>query len=264
MDFCQYYSLCAYTHVDKASALFTRLRCKQWSCEFCAKKNQSIWAAFLIDKLPEVADDWRLITLTAHEHLRSAAMSLKNIRENIDRLLKRIRRVFGEIEYVRVYEKHPTSEARHAHLIMSGLSPWVAIGASAKHQPMAVAYQNERQRFSTWSLKTWFKKVARECGMGYMVDVSEAVSHTGGVVSYVVKYLTKSQQDLGEKGLRHVQTSRGIGSPKPSSDHTWKVVSFVTPRDFTAGQTVVDLQTGEAIPPDYWNDCDVYPVENMR
>jgi len=59
-----------------------------------------------------------------------------------------------------------------------------------------------------------------------------------------------------------VQTSRDIGAPKPESDLKWRVLSFITARDFAAGVTVIDLQTGEAIPPDYWGEFDVYPVEN--
>lgn len=261
MEFCPRFVNCAYTHVDKHTALFTRLRCKQWSCEFCAQKNQSIWAAFLIDRLPEVADTWWLVTLTAHSKLRTAELSLKNIRDNIDRLMKRVKRVFGEVQYVRVYEKHPTSEARHAHLVLSGLSPYVVPGCSVKLRPCFLAVEERSGTRGTWSVKTWFKKNAQECNLGYMVDISQAISHTGKVVSYVVKYLTKSQQDLSEKGLRHVQTSRKIGSPKSDTEYSWKVVSFVTARDFTSAQVVTDLQSGQAIPDDYWNEQDVYPPE---
>lgn len=261
MEFCPRFVNCAYTHVSRTEALFTRLRCKQWSCDYCAKKNQSIWAAFLIDRLPEVDDTWWLVTLTAHSQLRTAELSLKNIRDNIDRLMKRVKRVFGEVQYVRVYEKHPTSEARHAHLVLSGLSPYVVNGCSAKLRPMALAVMERSGTRGTWSVKTWFKKNAQECNLGYMVDVSQAISHTGKVVSYVVKYLTKSQQDLSEKGLRHVQTSRKIGSPKSASDHSWKVVSFVTARDFTNTQVVTDLQTGLPIPDGYFEEMDVYPPE---
>jgi len=261
MEFCPRFVNCAYTHVSRTEALFTRLRCKQWSCEYCAKKNQSIWAAFLLDRLPEVAETWWLVTLTAHSKLRTAELSLKNIRDNIDRLMKRVKRVFGKVEYVRVYEKHPTSEARHAHFIISCLAPYVVVGCSEKLRPMALAVTERHGSRGTWSVKTWFKKTAQECGLGYMVDVSEAISNTGKVVSYIVKYLTKSQKDLTEKGLRHVQTSRGIGSWSLESEYAWKVVSFVTARDFKRGMEVIDLQTAMPISDDYWNEQDVYPPE---
>ena len=125
MDFCKRYPLCAYAVVSSSRVLFTRLRCGSWSCEYCAGKNRDIWQAHLLTTLPEMSDHWYFVTLTAHEHRRSAAMSLSNIRQNISLLLKRLKRIFKHVEYVRVYEKHPTSEARHAHLVMSGLSPYL-------------------------------------------------------------------------------------------------------------------------------------------
>lgn len=261
MDFCPRFPLSAWTHIDRKNALFTRLRCGLWSCEWCAAKNQSIWRAFLLTKLPVVSEEWWLLTLTAHAHKRSAAMSLANIRDNLDRLLKRIRRVFGQVDYVRVYEKHPTSAARHAHLIICGLTDYVVPGCSSKLQPTALAVTERNGRGGVWAIKSWLKKVAQECGMGYMVDCQKIAGNPAIAIGYVCKYLTKSQQDLNEKGLRHVQTSRRVGSPRVAALYSWKVGSFVTARDFNAGQVVTDLQTGTAIDDDYWNEQDYYPPE---
>jgi len=126
---------------------------------------------------------------------------------------------------------------------------------------MVVAVVERRGIRGSWSIKTWFKRVAQECRMGYMVDVQKITEEPGKAVNYVVKYLTKSQQDLNEKGLRHVQTTRAIGSPKSESDYKWTVVSFVTPRDFQNGQSLIDLQTGAAVDADYWNEFEIYPPE---
>jgi len=262
MDFCTHYPLCAYTRVSAHRVLFTRLRCGQWSCEYCAQKNRDIWRAHLTDTLPRISDHWWFITLTAHEHLRSATASLKNIRDNLDKLFKRLRRIFKHVHYVRVYEKHPTSEARHAHLVMCGMSPYLLRLAARSGMDEFVPLLERTSHRGTWTLKTWFKKTARALGLGYQVDcqrVKNALQTTG----YVVKYLTKSFQDLHEKGLRHVQTSREIGAPKPETVYTWKVVSFVTARDFTAGDMVLDLQTGEALDSAYFEEHDYYPIENM-
>jgi hypothetical protein len=261
MDFCKRYPLCAYAVVSSSRVLFTRLRCGSWSCEYCAGKNRDIWQAHLLTTLPEMNDHWYLITLTAHEHRRSADMSLANIRQNIDRLLKRLRRIYKHVEYVRIYEKHPTSEARHAHLVASGLSPFVAVERAHTGNRTFVPLLERSGHRGTWTINTWFKRAARECGMGYQVKC-EAVSNATKSVGYAVKYLTKSAQDLHEKGLRHVQTSRGIGSPQPESEYKWHVCSYVTAKDFHAGTSVIDLQTGEEIPPDYWADFDAYPPEN--
>lgn len=263
MDFCPNYPLCAWAHVDRKTALFTRLRCGMWTCEYCAAKNASIWRAFLLTKLPDVADDWWLMTLTAHSNMRSGTASLENLRSNFDRIMKRIRRVFGDVEYVRVYEKHPTSAGIHAHVIISGISPYVVPGCAKNLQACFLAVLERTGKTGVWAVRTWLKKTAQECQIGYIADIRPITGDVSFAIHYVAKYLTKSQQELNAKGLRHVQTSRKIGSPKNASDHKWKVGSFVTARDFNAGQQVVDLQTGEIIPPDYWCEVDKYPPESV-
>lgn len=262
MIFCTHYPLCAFARVSSHRVLFTRLRCGQWSCEYCAQKNRDIWTAHLLTRLPEISDYWWFITLTAHEHLRSAAASLKNIRDNLDKLFKRLRRIFKHVHYVRVYEKHPTSEARHAHLVVCGLSPFLVVENTRSGDTSFIPLLQRQKRAGTWSLKTWFKKTARVLGMGYQVDCQK-IAVAGDAIRYVTKYLTKSFQDLHEKGLRHVQTSREIGSPANEVAFDWKVVSFVTARDFRAGDTVLDLQTGELLDTEYFSEHDYYPIENM-
>jgi len=93
-----------------------------------------------------------------------------------------------------------------------------------------------------------------------MADVSPL--HNDYAVYYATKYLTKADQDITIKGLRHVQTTRNIGSPEAHSDRIWQVGSYVTAKDFTARERLLDLQTGEVLEADYWNEFDVYPVEN--
>lgn len=260
MNFCEHYPLCAVAYVSPQRALFTRLRCGSWSCDYCAKKNAEIWRAHLIDKLPEISENWWFVTLTAHEHKRSAALSLKNIRDNLDRLFKRMRRIWKDIQYVRVYEKHTVSDARHAHLVMSGLSPFVAKRISRNKTRAFVPLMARTHVSGTWTVKTWVKKTCRELGMGYMAHVVP-VNHSGNAIAYVTKYLTKTFQDLHEKGLRHVQTSRGIGSPQASGELEWQVCSFVSARQFSAGCILIDLQTGQAVDSAYFEEFDYYPPE---
>lgn len=262
MDFCTHYPLCAFARVASHRVLFTRLRCGQWSCDYCAAKNRDIWRAHLLDTLPRISDHWWFITLTAHEHLRSAAASLANIRDNLDKLFKRLRRIFKHVQYVRVYERHPTSQARHAHVVMCGLSPFVAREVVRSGADTFVPLLARTSHRATWALKTWFKRTAREIGMGYQVDCQK-IDNAGNSIGYVTKYLTKSFQDLHEKGLRHVQTTREIGAPKQEAVLQWKVVSFVTARDFLPGDIVSDLQTGEVLDSEYFAEHDYYPIENM-
>lgn len=244
----------------KDTVLFTRLRCKMWDCDYCAAKNQAIWRAFLYSKMPEISDNWWFMTLTAHSRMREQQASYKNLQHGIDVMMKRMRRVFGEIDYVRVFEKHPTSEALHAHLCISNLTPFVVGGA---HKNLAYGYLAITARGKgdgSWSLKTFVKKTAQECRIGYMADCQSL--NDNYAVHYATKYLTKAAQEIEIKGIRHVQTTRNIGAPSSESNRIWKVGSYVTARDFKAGETLLDMQTGETIPPEYWSEFDVYPPEN--
>src|SRR5688572_21535761 len=122
---CKRYRKVAYAHTGEKTAIFTRLRCKQWDCPECAKTNASVWRAFLKERLPDVSTDWWLLTLTASENTTTEQGSLNNLRSNIEKLLKRVKRVFGSIDYVRTFERHPSSKRIHAHFIISGLAPYV-------------------------------------------------------------------------------------------------------------------------------------------
>lgn len=259
---CKLYKRVAYAQIAPKEAIFTRLRCKQWSCDYCAKKNASIWRAFLAGKLPTVSEEWYLVTFTAHSKTRSKQTSLENLRNNIDILLKRASRVFGRLSYVRTFERHPTSEAIHAHYIVSGLSPFVAIGCSKKLQPMAIGITARPYREGIWTVQTWFTNTAYDVGIGYIVDVRMIEGDVTRAIWYVTKYLTKEQQDINVRGLRHVQTTRDIGSPKSNQDLTWCTASYITARMFPPNTAIEDINTGQTIDNDYWEVHNFYPYED--
>jgi hypothetical protein len=257
---CQKYKKVAFASTGHKTAIFTRLRCKQWSCEACAKTNAWIWRNWLLKRIPEVSEQWWLLTLTANRHKRTAWGSLDNIRSNLDRLFKRVKRVFGGIEYVRVFEKHPTSQAIHCHIIISGLSPYVAVGYSAKLRPMAVGVLKRTGRNGVWSLKTWIKKIAQELDMGFIADIQLIIGDAAKAVWYVCKYLTKSQEDLHVKGLRHVQVTKGIGSPQMETlDLVWQTAYYITAKMLVPNASVVDINTGRTIDNNYWEHTNYYP-----
>src|SRR5688500_8679729 len=259
---CTKYKKVAFAHTGPKEAIFTRLRCKQWSCDYCATKNASIWRAFLKEKLPEISKEWYLVTFTAHPNTRSKQASLQNIRGNIDKLLKRVRRVFGRISYVRTFERHPSSRAIHAHFIISGISPYVAIGCSAKLKPMAIGVLKRAQRNGGWSVKTWFKISSQDVGIGMICDVRLIEGEPLKAVLYVCKYLTKSQQELDVKGLRHVQTTRDIGSPSPEGLLEWHTAAYIVPKMFPPNTAIRDLNTGETIDNSYWEVHNFYPYDD--
>lgn len=261
-DVCKLYRKVAYSHAGPKEALFTRLRCKQWSCDFCAKKNASIWRAYLKERLPDVSDNWWLVTLTAHPNTKQTHDSIDNIRVNIERLFKRIKRVFGRVDYVRTYERHPTSCRIHAHFIVSGLSPFVERGKGKRGIERYRGVSVRHGRKGVWSIRTWFKKAAHECGIGHICDVRALIGDVSRAIWYVTKYLTKAQQDFHVKGLRHVVTSRGVGSPKSEGDLVWATAPFITARMFDPNSKITDLNTGEIIDNHYWEVHNFYPYED--
>lgn len=259
---CKLYKKVAFAHTGPKEAIFTRLRCKQWSCPSCAIKNASIWRAFLKERLPDVSKTWWLLTLTAHPNTTTAQSSLNNIRQNIERLLKRAKRVFGALSYVRTFERHPTSARIHAHFIVSGLQPFVERGHSRKGVETFRGVSSRDRKRGIWAVKTWFKINAQECQIGMICDVRLIAGDVVSAVLYVCKYLTKALQDLDCKGLRHVQTSRDIGSPKTDTEHIWSTAAFITARMFEANAKIVDLQTGEIIDNNHWEKHSFYPHED--
>lgn len=259
---CKLYKKVAFSHVGPKEAIFTRLRCKQWSCDFCAKKNASIWRAFLKERLPDVSDNWYLVTLTAHPNTVSTHDSIDNLRKNIERLFKRIRRVYKSVDYVRTFERHPTSRRIHAHFIVSGLSPFVSRGRSVKGVVQFRGLQVRTGRKGVWSIRTWFKKITHECEIGHICDVRKLEGDISRAIWYVTKYLTKSQQDFHVKGLRHVVTSRRIGSPKESKDKVWQTAPYIVASMFQPNAKIVDLNTGEVIDNNYWEVHGFYPYDD--
>lgn len=260
-DFCRNYSRVAWAHSGTKEAIFTRLRCKQWSCEYCAGVNAKMWRGHLANRLPEISQNWAFLTLTAPADKREKHTSLAAIRDNIERLMKRMKRVFGAIEYVRVYERHPASKAIHAHLIVSGVTPYVVNGASIKHVPQTIGVF-QRSKYNCWAAKSWFKKIAVEVDMGYILDLQFiGAGEYGRVIHYISKYMTKSQQDIGVKGLRHIQVSRAIGSPHPETGEPlfWQVGSYIAAEFFAPNTKITDLNTGFIIDNNYWETTTMYP-----
>lgn len=69
----------------------------------------------------------------------------------------------------------------------------------------------------------WLKDNARECGMGYQVDLHH-VENAGQVAGYIAKYFLKSESNVSEvmpfpKNLRRIEVSRNwLKLPKLASE----------------------------------------------
>lgn len=260
MEKCPNFSLIAW-RIDAGHVSVIRLRCKKWSCTFCAPQNAMHWRKFLFRKLPEVANGWQLVTLTAHSKLRGYGESMDNLRKNLDRLIKRMKRIWQSMQYVRVFEIHPSGEAVHCHMIVSGLTPYVR---RMENRNGTVSFKPEmerRARKGYWSAKTWLKVTCCEIGIGYIADVTDRRENPMAAARYITKYLTKGQGALHTKGLRHVQTSRAIGSPDDSSTENWQVTPNLWGSE-ARGLPIKDLTIRKDIPSSYWRDNYVYPPDD--
>jgi len=247
-----------YYDAENKRVVMGRLRCKQWDCDYCARENMKMWRSFLNRRLRVVANDWHSLTLTAPRDRRGRLESYKALQSGIDILMKRFRRAFGDVQYVRVFEKHPTSDALHAHFIVSGLTNFVKVERrkNGKDGYRATNFRKGKRGF--WSLKTFVKKTAQSSGMGYMADV-KPITRDGGAVRYVTEYMTKSAQGFDIKGLRRVQTTRRIGSPKTEAKNVVYSAYRLSKKAIVGDMMVLDTDTGELIPHEFWAENNVYP-----
>jgi len=260
MSICKRYSrvFCAYD-TDNRKIIVGRLRCKQWRCEHCAVENRKMWREFLNKRLPKISGQWWLMTLTARGDTRGRLESYKQLQHGIDVLVKRFNRAFGKVAYVRVYERHPAGEALHAHFVITGLSDYIRVETSKNGRQKYTATNFRKGKRGYGALRTFAKKTAQRSGMGYIADCKR-LQGAHNATRYVTDYMTKDMQDFEIKGLRHVQTSRKIGSPKPPKSEKSLYVGYrLTKSSLIAGMAVVDLDTGERVSDEYWKEGDVYP-----
>lgn len=258
MSFCPRFKLVVWQQSAPETIIMSRVRCKMWSCSFCCKKNREMWLNFLQAKLQRISSNWWFLTLTAHERDRSAAGSLANLRKGIDNVIKRVHRVWKDVSYVRVFEKHKTG-AYHAHIIMANLTNRVTRRINRNKTITTAPYLDDVPG-KTWGVQTWFRRACRACKMGYMVTVRH-LDNDQQAVRYVAKYMTKAAQSFYARGLRRIQTSPRIGSPVKRARGGWIAAKYVWASDVPEGASLVDLNTKEVILYDYWKSNIVYPNE---
>lgn len=237
-EYCSNYSAIAYAD-DGDTRKITRLRCKQWSCEYCAIKERDIWRAAIIDSVNRIGGKWSFLTLTLADYVHNLpsrfdrlAKSIEVIRSSWDKLVKRMKRKYGAFEYVRVIESHKDGTL-HIHLL-----------ASFHHPNIKVVEQPDKKPYG---YTRWLKKHVPACGFGYIMDVQnlgetvgEGDWHAGQVAGYVTKYMTKDLEDFDDvrrkSRFRKIQTSRGIKKINLESDLDWHVTSRLHVSGLTSGR----------------------------
>jgi len=232
------------------------IRCKQWSCDYCAEKNKKVWRAHLLDTLnhePLKSNQWCFITLTAHEYAQTPELSVKNLKEAWNKLYHRIRYHWRSqaVEYAMLYEPH-ASGSLHIHAIIN----LTVAGENVLKTKWRKIGQG-REYYKIWqhdALTTWLKDNMRECGAGYIAHgVKINNPNPGLVVAYIVKYMSKQNTGWGgyPKYFHRIAVTRGIGSPKHAKkEKGWSQRHAVHVTEIAKYRHMVDLNTGEIITSD--------------
>lgn len=251
--------------------LIARLRCKEWSCDFCAQINQSIWRAHIIDRVNKMGGEWLFITVTAHQKAHAAGKTLENLKSAWKKLYDRLRYKFPgqKLEYVWLYERHTSK--RGAGKLRSAAKSVDTYHIHAIVRASIAGRNKWNARKNYWyhpEMHNWLKDNAAAVGAGYMCHCAKIEDGNGGLVSaYITKYMTKAAQTLGRfpKYAHRIQTSRGFGSPKPpKSELEWSHREALIRAEAAMYDERLDVSTGKRVPMSYFDKHELYPPPGER
>lgn len=246
--------------------LVARLRCKMWSCQYCAKQNARVWRASIIDGINKLeSDTWSFITITCPSWIHNQELrfdrvydSYKLIKTATDILMKRLKRWLGAFQYVRVVENHKSGVA-HMHMLIS------------THIPDSKP--TRRADGSVYNHSDILMSHLTACGFGYVHDAKNLVDddgkawHAGSVASYISKYMTKTDAldlaDMKDMKIRKIQTSRAFKAPKSEPENDWKIKSGVYLDDLYNDEKLplYDISADHVITSDDFLETFIYPAD---
>lgn len=177
------------------TCIIFQVACKQWDCPACAETNALrcvLQATHGANVLFDAGYMLEFVTLTSHEKL-DEKQSYYVLPKAWNRLNRRIKRAVGNPLYFAVPEQHKDGRW-HLHALVNFNLP-----------------------------ERWWKDNARQCGMGYQVDI-QTVENAGLVSWYIAKYMTKQLQNAElYKSHRHVRHSNNWPKlPEKSIDPNWE------------------------------------------
>lgn len=249
------------------------VRCKQWSCRYCAPANARLWKDYILKRLSREdfeGKSWVFVTITAHEdsHKISPQATLKNLQRGWGKLYHRIK-TFNNgkaFDYIRVFEKHENGKygGYHMHLIMS-------IGDAFADKKEAFARVLEREKIARKQGKKprkrlkrekhparWIKDACRACRMGYEADMKQIGQTTTKVASYMTKYISKQLEILEfPPRMRRIQSSVKFGSPKrrkTGNVRQWMPRSAIYKSDLEDFDLIFDMTRNHVISEDDFPD----------
>jgi hypothetical protein len=234
------------------------VRCKMWSCEYCAAKNASVWKNYILTRLSRsdfVGKAWVMLTITAHENAHKAGplYTLKNLQRGWKNLYHRLLRWNGgKFEYIRIFEKHTKGKygGYHMHIIAD-------LGETHVIKKMAFFEVLEREKRARKQGKKprkrlkkevhpqrWLLQACKKLGMGYEVDFKYIGSVVAKTAAYMTKYVGKQFEILEfPPRMRRIQPSRRFGSPQTMrgpSIREWRAKSAIFKEDLRRWDKIID------------------------
>lgn len=175
------------------------LTCKSWLCDSCRKVKIRNWI-----KVAQAGRPERMITLTCDPKLHvNPYTALRTMAKAFTKLAERIRKKFGEFEYIKVWELHKTGWP-HLHLMQRG------------------SFIPQRWLSSQWS----------RLKIGKIVDIRK-VTNQKTTATYMTKYMGKSVADLASlwSGVRVISKSNGWVIPEVQAkiqeqreEYVWRMI----------------------------------------
>lgn len=255
-EYCPHYSKIAHC-TEGERHLMVRLRCKRWSCDYCAEKNARIWQYRSIEHIGNSGEQWSFVTLTPRgTDLRRAGTdlsaserdrnSLATLRRGWDKLRKRMHRQVDKLQYLRVFERFEKG-GFHMHLLVN------------------IHWTDIRTRKDGTTYSRWLKENAVDCSLGYMTHASN-LTDKRKAIAYCTKYLVKdvlaNTEGLGR--VRRIVTTQGWHDlKKGEAEVEWRTADAISKGLFLISSKVwFDLDLKRKISKaDFDNPSSSYPYE---
>jgi len=262
-------------HID-----MVRVRCRQWSCEYCALENARQWKNHLLTRLgrPDFwGKMWCLITITAsgEANKKGPLQTLKNLQRGWSKLYHRLKRWNGAaFDYVRVFEKHTEGKygGYHMHILADVGDSWIyrftAINAVLDREAhaMGLGLRPRKRLKKEKSPDRWLKDNCAQCGMGHQADFSFVGKTASGTARYATKYIGKQLEILEfPPRMRRIQGSRGMTLKKNncSKIRQWRAKSAIYREDLTRYDKIYDMTARHivSLEDDFSHGQSYYPPE---
>lgn len=222
-----------------------RVRCKQWTCPACARRNLNQWRLHLLKRFSKddlIRDLWCFITITVPPHLHGHPQeSVTRLQRVWKRMYDLMRRKFtSKLSYVYMYEAH-SDGTYHLHAIIN-------CGRDYDKDALIFVW---REPYKHHPLHRWFQDTLPTLGAGFITDVRRVYSMYGlrdsvSAILYAIKYMSKSGSWVQfKKHARRIGVTQDIGGlPKAlPSEFTWSPVPYISLNDLARHKIIEDVTT---------------------